>query len=360
MIVFALILITLVVYSYGFVDPNFSLSSNSIFQTVHKPLAHLVFQNRVLSGGVFLGIVISLFLFYLYFLKKNISVKSILFVTTVLIFSYPAFSYDIFNYILTAKVAYVYKENPYVVLPIEIPNEPMLAFTRASNKLALYGPTWLGISFLPHVLGMGRIWQTILSFKMTIAVFYFFLLWLIYKITKDMHSVIFFALNPLVLVEVLVSSHNDVVMMSLALAGIALGTPLGLVLLTLSIFVKGATVILLPLFIFHLIKPLSKDLLFRIAFWLMLLVFFLSPLREELYPWYAVWFLTFAAVIPWKQDSFVHNLCIALSFGLLLRYLPYLVTNSYAGWGPVLRIVFTMLPIIILFLWYTVKKRLYV
>ena len=40
-------------------------------------------------------------------------------------------------------------------MPIEIPNEPYLAFTRAANKTALYGPVWILLTAIPHLLGQG-------------------------------------------------------------------------------------------------------------------------------------------------------------------------------------------------------------
>ena len=57
----------------------------------------------------------------------------------------------------------------------------------------------------------------------------------------------------------------------------------------------------------------------------MMLIFFLSFLREEIYPWYAICFV-FSYLIPQRR-----NLCIssnAISFGLLLSYAPFMLSRN--------------------------------
>jgi hypothetical protein len=350
MIVAALLLAIL---SYGFIDPNFPI--------LHNPLEILVYRHMPIAAVIYVLLLLVLFFCYhfLRFSQKKIPPWFPALVLILLI-SYPAFSYDIFNYIATAKVTFFYKENPYIVMPIEIPNEPMLAFTRASNKLALYGPTWIILTSFPHLLGMGNMLATVLSFKLFVAAFYGAFVYLIYRKTKRWDQTLFFALNPLVLIEILVSGHNDIVMMTLAIAGLllwrrakALHKAAGLILFTSSILVKGATLVLVPLL---LTTSWNWERVARAGCLLMFGVFLLTPLREELYPWYAVWWLAFAAFLPIKKKSFIHSFSFWLSLGLMLRYVPWIATRQYGGMMPLYRSILTIAPIGLYLLYDRLKK----
>ena len=67
---------------------------------------------------------------------------------------------------------------------------------------------------------MGSTWAALFWFKFIGFVAYMTILIVIWKKTKNLSRVAFFAFNPLVLSEILVNGHNDAVMMALALLGI--------------------------------------------------------------------------------------------------------------------------------------------
>jgi hypothetical protein len=234
-------------------------------------------------------------------------------------------------------------------MPIEIPNDPNLAFTRAANKLALYGPVWITLTALPHYVGAGNIWRTIVAFKLMNAAAYLGFSYFIYRVTKKLTNVLFFALNPLVLIEVLMNGHNDIYMIFLALGGLLLwqkervGNKLcGLLLFVASWFIKGATLIVTPVFFF---RKLTLERALVWTYWLLAVVFFVvAPLREELYPWYAVWLIMTAALLPVKSHRHLFWFTIVLSFALELRNLPYMWMGYYGGPGPILRLVLTVIP----------------
>lgn len=357
-------------FSYGFLDPNLSLWSNPRFTYFQAPLSYLVYHNRPIASTVFFSIVFLLFFCYILFFRFGekffVSWKRLLFLLiasgAILVFSYPALTHDLFNYITTAKVAFTLHENPYIVMPVEIPNEPYLAFTRAANKVALYGPAWILITVIPHFFGGGNIWRTIISFKVLNAFVYICFSYLIYKITKNIRNVIFFAFNPLILIEVLVSGHNDIYMMILALGGLSIWQKkrlpqkaAGLVLFIFSWLVKGSTIVLLPLVF---MKKLSWDRLLLIAYCLLSLIFFVvAPLREELYPWYAVWLIAVASLMDIKKQKFIAGFSVALSFALELRHLPYMWMGYYEGPGPILRTFLTIIPVAIYAGIYKLKEK---
>lgn len=347
----------LFLYSYGFIDPNLSFSAHPTYLIIKNALVWLVYRQSVLAAALYVCIIAAFFAGYGIFLwgkgqeRTRSAPRWVFALAVILVFSYPAFSYDIYNYIATAKVAFLYRENPYVVMPVEIPNEPMLSYTRAANKPALYGPTWIVLTSFPFLAGMGSTLATIFSFKAFAALFYAAVTFLIYRKTKRLEQALFFALNPLVLIEVLVSGHNDIVMMAMGLSGLLLWNrqgkqykAAGVILFISSVLIKGATIALLPLFFFPAWKWEKKML---IATFLMFGVFLVSPLREEMYPWYAVWWLSCLAFVPIRRRSLIHALSFWVSFGLMLRYVPWIATREYGGITPVTRIIGTALPVLI-------------
>jgi hypothetical protein len=371
--IYFFLLMAFAVFSFGFVDLNLVLSANPLYVRFHVPLSALVYHNRPAASVIFLIILISLFICYLMFMRsdgvkffssgKRLSAV-LLFTSLILVFSYPALTYDLFNYITTAKVIFTHHENPYVVMPIEIPNEPYLAFTRAANKYALYGPVWILLTAIPHYLGRGSIWMTIIMFKSLNAVGYLLFSYLIFRITRSIRNVLFFAFNPLVLIEILVSGHNDIFMMLFGLLGLFLWKKkknlsrlVGLVLFFTSWWVKGATLILSPLLLF---KNISFEKMLKWAFWLLMVIFFVvAPIREELYPWYAVWLITTASLLSFKTSRIIVGFTVVLSFALELRHLPYMWMGYYEGPGPMLRLIFTAIPILAYVLFVIYKKYTY-
>ncbi|MGE5041793.1 MAG: hypothetical protein ACM3IJ_02730 [Candidatus Levyibacteriota bacterium] len=359
--VFMLFLFTL--FSYLFIDPNFFYL---------RPLySGIAFDHRVLVTLGYAIFICGFFVFYLYFLKavKKISVLKILLVFSfLLLISYPTIlSYDIFNYATTAKVTYFYKENPYLVMPNEFLGDKDVVFTRATNKVALYGPFWIMLSFLPYLLGFGNYLVQAFFFKVLVGTFYFLTVWVIYKLSdKDVGKTAFFALNPLVLIETFVSGHNDVAMVFFALYSLYLfkngKNLLSGFSLVLSILIKYATLFLLPVWVYLLYfrlkqKKISWEKVYVYSLILMFFVFLLSPLREEMYPWYAIWFIPFVSLLESKR---LKALTIAFSFGLMLRYLPYMASGTYFGFVPLVRILLMLVPVIlsaVLLLFLQLKAR---
>jgi len=353
----------LAVLSYGFIDPNFPASQHPFSAMLREALMFLVYRRPWITAGIYAGAIGLFFTGFMVCVReaRGVRIKRIpgwfLAVVAIALLSFPAFSYDIFNYIATAKLTFFYGENPYIVMPIEISNEPMLAFTRAANKLALYGPVWIMLSAFPHLLGAGNIIATIFSFKLFAGFFYAAVSYMIYRKTKRWDQTLFFAANPLVLIEVLVNGHNDITMMALALSGLLLWQKdalihraAALVLFAASLFVKGATVALIPLFFLKL--TWEKKMI--AGFVLMFGVFLVSPLREEMYPWYAVWWLVFASLIPMgRKLLFIHGFSVWMSLGLMLRYIPWIGTREYGGMTPLVRIILMILPVFLYLVWYS-------
>ena len=355
------------VLSFGFIDPNLHLSTNPAYVAFIRPLMFMVYKEPLVVAAIYAVMIVSLYLLYGRALSqassKNNMRLGIGFVLAGFIFflSYPALSYDIYNYILTAKVAFQYHENPYVVMPIEFIGEPMLAFTRAANKLALYGPVWIATTYIPHVLAFNRIINAIYAFKLLAISGYIGIVYLIYKKTRRFDQVAFFALNPLVILETFTSGHNDAFMMWLALMGVfliqkktVLGYISGCLVLFGSVLVKGATIVIFPVLI--LFRNYAHELQMKWIAVALFGVFLLSPLREEMYPWYAVWWLALLAFVPIGKKSFIHGASFWLTFGLMARYIPWIATREYGGTGPVIRLLVTIVPPAVYFLVFVIRQ----
>ncbi len=359
--IFIATLILLSVFTYVFVDVNI---------VYLKSLYTGCYLTHRLLLTLFYGILISVLFGCFYFYIKNADKfkgslkKIIILVILVTILSYPgALTFDIFNYIITAKVAFFYQENPYIIYPIEFINDPNLLFTRAANKTALYGPFWILVSAIPYFAGLGNFVLTLFSFKIFIALFYVATVYLINKLDKN--AVIFFALNPLVIIETLVSGHNDIAMIFFALSAFCLffKKRYGLSTLTFmaSIFIKFATLFLVPIFIAMakdriVGKKINQEKAFMYSSLFMFFVFLLSPFREELYPWYATWFIVFTSFL--YKNKFLQNLVLVFTFGLMLRYIPYMGTGSYFGITPLFRNLLMLTPVLI-FLIYSWLRTLF-
>ncbi|OGH06535.1 MAG: hypothetical protein A2W22_05230 [Candidatus Levybacteria bacterium RBG_16_35_11] len=324
-------------FSYLFVDPNISYLK-SIYTGYYL-------TNRGEVASIYSLLVVIFFIFFFYFLKlvknKNLSLKEIIFLiafsSLILLFSYPAMlSYDIFNYIATAKVAFFYGENPYLVMPIEFGNEPILAFMQAANKTALYGPFWILLTGIPFFLGFSNFIATLFSFKIFVSSFYVLTCFLSYKLSKDRFTLVLIGLNPLILIESLISSHNDIVMMFFALLSVYFllrnGKVKSYLFLFFSFLIKFATFFLLPVFlVFKKIKDRQK---FLFLFLSMFAIFLLSNFRE-IYPWYAIWFLVFAFLTP--KNKIILWVSLAFSFSLLFRYIPFMYFGTHFGNTPLIK-----------------------
>lgn len=356
--VYYFILIIFAILSWGFVDANAPLPGiRSLNQIIYSKTLYPTVWYTVSIVVLFAWYVWTLHRIKRGFLTSKHVWYLIIGTTVILVWAYPALSNDIFNYIATAKVTFLYRENPYIIMPIDIPNDPSFAFLHAANKVALYGPVWIVLTAIPHVLGMGNLLASIFTFKIFVISWYVLLCYLIWNASgKKTFALAFFALNPLVTLSTLVDGHNDVVMMALALGSFLMlqrrQYVAGVLLLISSIFIKGASAFLVPIFF---MRAIPKQ---RVWYWAsvaMYAIFFLSPLREETYAWYFIWPLTFLALID--KPTILHAASYGFSFGLMMRIVPFFYTRSWSGMTPLIKKIVTFVPPVITTLFYAKTSR---
>lgn len=346
LISYFLLFVVFSIFSFVLTDPNLFLLQSDLFVALQTYLWKNFLPLRSLRTIFYGVLIIVIFINYLLILKnwtklnlnsrKNFW-KFLIIISLPLILSYNALSYDLFNYIFNAKMVVKFGANPHIQTAIDFPNEPMLRFMNNVHTPAPYGYGWTALSILPYLAGLGKFLSTLIVFKLLAFSSLLLTLLIVEKFFKntDYFKLALFFFNPLVLIEILSSAHNDLWMLFPALLAVYLASNLQnkklfkifsiIVLMTFSISIKYVTVVLLPFIIYFLFKnKLSKLGKIPYTFDLMSLALFLPLLTERskhFLPWYLIWSLVF---LPLIRSRFLRNLLIVFSFSSLLRYLPWL------------------------------------
>jgi hypothetical protein len=285
-------------------------------------IIQLGYFHRDYSIFLYIALVAILFAFHFYFVKKykDIPILKIGFIIGLIcLASYPFLSHDLFNYIFDAKIFTYYGKNPYFTKPGDFPNDEWLRFMHWTHRTYPYGPSFLVLSFIPSFLGFGKFALHFLFFKAFNIVFYILGVYFLNKIDKK--GAITFATHPLVIIEGLVNSHNDLIGVSLAIIGLYYLEKdrnwFGRFYLLLSTGIKYLTFPVLAL-----VK--NNKLFISSAFILQLALLFYLSVFNEVQPWY---YLTLFVYLPYFKE-FISTFNIFL-FGILMSYYPYIFLG---GW----------------------------
>lgn len=351
LISYFLLFVIFALFSFVLTDPNLILLKSDYFISFQTYLWKniLPMQN---FRTVFYGILIILiFVNYLLILKNwsklNLNTrksfwKFLILISLPLVFSYNALSHDLFNYIFNARMVVEFGANPHIKTALDFPDEPMLRFMNNIHTPAPYGYGWTALSILPYLAGFSKFFSTFIIFKFFALLSLIFALLVVEKFSKQNNysKIALFFLNPLLLIEVLSSAHNDLWMLVPALLAIYLASNfqnrkllkifLIILLMAISISIKFATIALLPFIIYFLFrKQLEKLIKTSYIFDLAAIAMFAPLLIERskyFLPWYLLWSLIF---LPLIKKKFIRNLLIVFSLSSLLRYLPWLY---YVPW----------------------------
>src|SRR3989344_5615444 len=204
----------LTVYSYSQVDLNLTLSTNAFYQKLQQPLLILGYFNRPVSTQILVVLLTGLYLVYflsLWLVKKQVMTRKQMWwmigITSLLIFAYPAFSHDLFNYMFDARIVTDYGLSPSFFKALDFPNDLWVRFMHWTHRYYPYGPVWLWLTLIPAILGSNKFVITLMLFKITFLIFHLCNCWLVFKIAQLLNpkhsymSVVFYAFNPLILIE---------------------------------------------------------------------------------------------------------------------------------------------------------------
>ena len=375
-------IIGLFFYSFTQIDLGLTLSQWSIWQVAQKFFQNIGYFQRPLSSFIFVFIVLMLFSFYLLILwtvKRNNFTKKqawFLIISTVVIltFSYNSFSYDLFNYIFDARIITNYHQNPYLQKALDYPYDPMLSFMHWTHRTFPYGPVWLGLTVPLSFVGMQFFLPTFFIFKALMSLSFLGTVFFIGKILRrvnpaaEVFGVVFFALNPLVIVESLVSSHNDIAMIFFAIFAIYLIMNKkyirSLIFLILSIGIKFASAFIFPVYLLIYFfekkkKTANWEFVFSLITILMIIPVILASYRTNFQPWYLLNVLPFAALVSRRYYFFIPS--VVLSLVSLFQYLPFLYLGNWGKPVPSILLWMTIgsiiLSIVLCCIWFT-KLRL--
>ena len=331
------------VFTYTQIDLNLTLSSNPVYQSFQNILIGLGYYNRPLSTLIFIILISLSFIFYYIFLKiankeffKRIIKPLIIINVFLALVSYPAFSHDFFNYLFDARIVTNYHLNPYQFKALDFPNDLWIRFMHWTHRTYPYGPIWL-LSTLPFsFFGFGKFVLTMVLFKAMFAVAYLANINLIRLISAKtgpknyFKNTALYALNPLVIVETLISPHNESLMLTFLLLSLYFlilknKTIPSYFWLIVSAGVKFITIVLLPVyFIKKSIK--NHELFLKISLALLLVPLSLEIANREAYPWY---FIPMLGIASLSSSVFLTRVTFVVSLTSLFRYGFFLYRGSY-------------------------------
>lgn len=332
------------VFSFVLTDPNLIILKADWFVDFQTFLWRNILPLQNFRTIFFFVLVVLIFLNYLLILKNwsklNLDSRQnfwrfLIIISLPLVLSYNALSHDLFNYIFNAKMVVEFGANPHLKTALDFPDEPMLRFMNNVQTVAPYGYGWTALSLLPYLAGFGKFLTTFIVFKLFAFLSLLLSLLILEKFFKKVNyrQLALFFLNPLLLIEVLSSAHNDLWMLAPALLAVYLALDfkkatwlklfLIVALMAISISIKFATIALLPFLLYFAIKDRLGRWSGLPVFDLMSLTLFLPLLTERskhFLPWYLLWSLIF---IPLVKNRFWRNLLLVFSLSALLRYLPW-------------------------------------
>lgn len=334
--------ITLTVLSYTQVDLNLTLLNWPPYLRIQDALIQLGYFNRPLNGWLLVLLFSGLFAGYLTIIKlsynKVIAVEDLkkiaLICSSILLFSYSAFSHDIFNYIFDARIITLYGQNPYEHKALDYPNDDWIRFMHWTHRTYPYGPAWLAITIVPSILGFAKLLPTYLLFKLMFVLSYHIMLRYSLKIldlrkessTVKAVSFSLLAFNPLILIDGLVSSRIDLVMSATAVISLyyyLLKSPMSLFWAILSGGIKFATLGFVPVYIAGYFYRLKDQTVFQLLFGVCLLAAGGQMLIRATQPWYFMMPLIFLSFMypRWK----LKNILITT----FVMFVPMLSTYLY-------------------------------
>lgn len=355
----------LLLYSYTQVSLSLALTRVPFLYEIERTFQYIGYFNRPLSTVLYILLIL---LFYVLFLntlrliaQKQFSTRQLFViisaVSLILLFAYNAFSFDLFNYIFDAKILTHYHQNPYLHKALDFPDDPMLSFMQWTHRTYPYGPVWLVLTLPFSYLGGNIFIVTFFLFKFLAVGMYGATAYVLYRIlqiknkSKALFVTAFFALNPFVLIEFVVSSHNDMAMMFLAVLGIYLFVKnrygLSVLFVTLSILTKYATAFLIPMFlVLMVVKRFSWEWISVIGVVAMSAAVIAASINSgNFQPWYMIYVLIPACFIAYKKYVLIPAVVLSV-FGSLY-YVPFLRIGNWEKPIPQLLLTWMMIGAVI-------------
>ena len=175
---------------------------------------------------------------------------------TPLLLSAGLFSDDVYLYNAYGRMIAVHGANPILTLPSQFPADPHLPWVHWKELPSSYGPVWLMLSGLLSALAGNSLTGVVVAYRLAALMIHLATaaaLWsLLHRVRprEALVGTVFYAWNPLVLVEVVGNAHNDVLValftVLLAAAAMQRSSTRAATLAACAVMVKPFAVLLLP------------------------------------------------------------------------------------------------------------------
>jgi hypothetical protein len=185
-----------------------------------------------------------------------------------LVWLYPITANDIFRYVLRGRIWAIYGESPMLMPPSAFPHDPYIAFAgEFGDWVSGYGPLWEIVAQVPLRMGAVEMVPATIGLKFVVLVCYLICAGLIGWVAKpekssSLAALIFFAWNPLILLQGPGNGHNDMLFMALMVLGIIFWQRrvwwAAVLVLTLATLAKAPGLLVLPLFGVVLLREQSS------------------------------------------------------------------------------------------------------
>lgn len=389
-------------FSYSLTDPNLVLTSWSPYWQFQQWLWQTFFTNAPLLTYTFIGLITILSLIYTQLLISInqatslplLTLKKVLIVIFLfslpLLVSYNALSHDVFNYIFNAKMVVVYHANPHHQTALDFAHDQWTRFMHNTHTPAPYGYGWTAVSLIPFGLGWQKFlptWLLFRAFSWLSLLLTTLSIWWVVKHTGraplSWAKIAIGLLSPLLLIEIISNSHNDLWMMAPAILSLGLmavpkrnkrHVAMAVGLLLFSVSIKWASLVILPVWlglgILVYLPQQLKSMLQR--YWpllasLLLFMPLLTARSQQFHPWYLVWVLVWLPLFgPVKETIANHWLnwlertwtscVIVLSISSLFRYVPWLWAGGFSETVVAQQKLITWLPMVLAAGWLVVLR----
>jgi alpha-1,6-mannosyltransferase len=172
---------------------------------------------------------------------------------------YPLTSNDIYTYFFFGRILEHHHANPLVTAPALLPPDPLIGYAPWPDFPYPYGPVWALLSAAVSHLAGDDLLIALLLFKSLQITAYLATTLVIYRVLRShgdcapAAGALFFAWNPLVLLEMVVNGHNDglvaLLLVSAIWATLESRGRWGILLLAASMLVKITPAALMPVFV---------------------------------------------------------------------------------------------------------------
>lgn len=285
-----------------------------------------------------------------------------------LLFVWPVGSYDIFSYIYQSRVLSEHHANPLIMPYSNFSNDAFYYFinNKWSNLPTPYGPLFIFLGYIITTVGGNNLILTLFLFKIFFAIINVLSCILIYKIFNSIKAVFLYGWNPLILYEIIINGHNDILTIFLILLCFYFlnkKTPHlkkyyhALLFLLLSILIKFITIIFLPIFILIILAKIEskKEKIYFIcgSFLITIFIFFV---------FYFPFWSGMQTLLPLYRQSMLVDASIILSSPIMIIIffiLRYLNVNNFLTLGIMAsKIIFVLFYLLLITKIYIKRKKL--